>query len=537
MRDLRSEKRSGHLAIMVGAGPAALYATAKLAEQGHTVLILNRDIKPGGLAEYGIYPTKHKMKEGLRKQFRKILAQPTVHYFGNAPVRKKTPLHLADLQGLQVSAIVVAAGAQGTKWLGLPGEQGPGVYHAKDLVYHYNRLPPFSEQDFPMGERVAVIGIGNVMVDIAHYLINVRQVKEVIAIARRGPQERAYDDREMRAVAWNIDREMLQQELERVRPRLEEHGQEVEALYRELTKDCTVPPEDGESPTRLTLRFLSSPKRILRDAQGQVVALEVEETRLVARNGGLSAKGLGEYTQIPVDTVIFAIGDRVDPDLGLPVSDGGYATNPNRSPQDPETAKYQVYDPETGQPVEGCFVIGWSRSASEGVVGKARLDGEKGAAVVNRYLAHRPRSSVREIHARIGAIYHRLRQGQVPVVHKGLWRILEVVEAEEARRTGDPEFKFASNAEMLQAIEARLAQYTAARARRLPIPPEAHLLQCMHLYARCFPDGEGLTPEELALRTGLEREQFPTLLAATEGRGIVEQVRGGKVRWRLKKWS
>ncbi|MFQ5988750.1 MAG: FAD-dependent oxidoreductase [Candidatus Methylomirabilales bacterium] len=531
------KKRSGHLVIMVGAGPAALYATAKLSQEGHTVLILNRDVKTGGLAEYGIYPTKHKMKEGLRKQFRKILAEPSVHYFGNAPVGEKTPLCLSDLQGLQVSAIVVAAGAQGTKWLGLPGEQGPGVYHAKDLVYHYNDLPPFSGEEYPIGDRVAVVGIGNVMVDIAHFLVNIRQVKEVIAVARRGPKERAYDDREMQAVAWNIDRDALRQELERIRPRLEEVGQDVEELYRKLTKDCSVTPEDGETPTRITFRFLSAPKRIVRDDQGQVVSLEVEETKLAPRNGGLAAKGLGELTQVPVDTVIFAVGDRVDADLGLPSANGGYATNPHPDQADPEAAKYQVYDPGTGQTVEGCFVIGWSRSASEGVVGKAKLDGEKGAAVVNRYLAKRPGLSLRDIYSRIGAIYHRLRQGQVPVVHKGLWRILEQAEAEGARRTGNLEFRFAFNSEMFENIEARLAQYTAARGKQLSGSEERHLLQCMPLYTDSFPNGKGLTAEDLAFQTGLLGERLVSLLASLETQGIVERVAGGETRWRLTKLS
>jgi len=379
-----------HLVIMVGGGPAALYCTSKLVEAGHTVLILNRDIKPGGLAEYGIYPTKHKMKEGLRKQFRKILAHPRVLYFGNVAVGEAGPVRVCDLEALKGSAIVVAAGAQGTKSLGLPGEDGPSVYHAKDLVYHYNRLPPFGQREFPVGQRVAVIGIGNVMVDIAHHLITMRRVGEVIAVARRGPKERAYDDREMQAVAANIDREALRDELERIRPRLEVLGQDVDALYEELTRDCHLPAEDGVSPTRLTFRFLASPTRILRDGQGLVIGLELEENTLVEQGGKLVAKGLGQTTWLPVDTVIFAIGDRVDPTLGLPVKDGGYATDPTPDAQDGEAAKYQVFDPQTGQPREGVFVIGWSRSASEGVVGKARLDGEKGAAVVNRFLARRP---------------------------------------------------------------------------------------------------------------------------------------------------
>ena len=61
----------------------------------------------------------------------------------------------------------MAVGAQGTKWLGLPGEDLQGVYHAKDVVYHYNFLPPFSQRDFRL-EAGAVIGMGNVMTDITH---------------------------------------------------------------------------------------------------------------------------------------------------------------------------------------------------------------------------------------------------------------------------------------------------------------------------------------------------------------------------------
>lgn len=455
-----------HLVIMVGAGPAALYCSAKLVEAGHTVLILNRDIKPGGLAEYGIYFTKHKMKEGLRNQFRRILSHPRLLYFGNVAVRENGAIQWRDLTGLKPSAIIVAAGAQGTKSLGLPGEEGPQVYHAKDLVYHYNHLPPFSEREFPMGDRVAIIGIGNVMVDIAHYLIAVRRVREVVAVARRGPGERAYDDREMESIAACIDREALRAELARIRPRLEQVGQDVEALYRALTKHCDVPPEDGPSPTRLTFRFLASPTRVVRDERGKVVGLEVEENALVEREGKLAAKGLGQKSLLDVDTVVFAIGDRVDPTLGLPVKNGGYATTPTAGREDGEAAKYQVFDPGNGQPMEGAFVVGWSRSASEGVVGKARQDGEKGAAVVNRFLTRRPPLSRQEIYQqRIRPLHQRLRERDVRVVHKGLWRLLEKVEREEARKRGLPEFKFGRNEEMLAILEGAIRRLGERSAR------------------------------------------------------------------------
>jgi ferredoxin/flavodoxin---NADP+ reductase len=449
-----SQDRAGHLVIMVGAGPAALYATGKLTERGHTVVILNRDVKPGGLAEYGIYLSKHKMKEGLRKQFRQILAHPRAVYFGGVTVGGAGAITLSELQDLKPSAIVVGAGAQGTKSLGVPGDDGPSVYHAKDLVYHYNLLPPFSQREFPMGNSVAIIGIGNVMADIANYLVAIRKVPEVVVVARRGPVERKYDDREMRPIAWHIAQEALKQELERIRPRLAPLGQDMDVQFKELTKDCHVEPKTGRGPTRITFRFLASPKQIVRDEAGRMVGMEVEENTLVERKGQLSAKGLGDTTVLPVDTVVFAIGDVVDLELGLSAIKGGwgYTTNPQPDPQDPVAATYQAFDLQTERLIDGVFVIGWSRNASDGVVGKARLDGERGAAVVNRYLASRPGLPHRDIYRRIGSIYHRVRGRSVPVVHKGLWRVLEQVEREEAKKRGLEEFKYGTNEEMVQII-------------------------------------------------------------------------------------
>ena len=120
-----------HLVAVVGAGPAGIYATRKLTEAGHRVVLINRDIKPGGLAEYGIFVDKEKMKTGLRKQFKRILADPKVFYMGHVMLGQNQPVSLKDLQAMGFGAIVVTAGAQGTKKLGIEGEDTVGVYHAR----------------------------------------------------------------------------------------------------------------------------------------------------------------------------------------------------------------------------------------------------------------------------------------------------------------------------------------------------------------------------------------------------------------------
>ena len=157
---------------VISTGPASLFKARELATQGVRMAIFNRDIKPGGLAEYGIYPEKHKMKDGLRKQFSQTLDLANIDYFGNVSVGTRGDLTLDEIRALGFDAVLVTAGAQGTKSLGLTGEELGGVYHAKDVVYFYNKLPPFSQKKFRFGKRCAIIGAGNVMVDIARHLID-----------------------------------------------------------------------------------------------------------------------------------------------------------------------------------------------------------------------------------------------------------------------------------------------------------------------------------------------------------------------------
>src|SRR3972149_3363739 len=136
----------GPVVAVGGAGPAGLFATRALAAAGCRVLLLNRDIKPGGLAEDGIFLAQYKMKGGVRRPLHKIPPAPRVTSLGHVPVGPDGPLTVTQLQSSGFDALVFAIGAQGTKYLGVEGERLPGVYHAQDLVYHYNRPPPFAER-------------------------------------------------------------------------------------------------------------------------------------------------------------------------------------------------------------------------------------------------------------------------------------------------------------------------------------------------------------------------------------------------------
>jgi ferredoxin/flavodoxin---NADP+ reductase len=434
--------------FVVGAGPAGMFAAQKLALAGHETIILNRDIKPGGLAEYGIYPLKDKMKIGLRKQFAKVLALPNVHYFGHVPVGSNSPVTIDALREFCPGALVFAVGAQGTKKLGLPGEDLRGVYSAKDFVYFYNQLPPFASQDFSVGKRVAIVGMGNVMVDIARWLMvdsPKRSVDEVIVIARRGPLEAKFDDKEFANIQVHLDREAFQDELRRVEPVMKAVGQDIAKVAEETFPVLAKLPDQRTIPPRLTFRFLSSPSANTAGPDGRIAKLTVTENILVARDGGLAAKATNQTADIDVDTLIFAIGDQHDPALGLPYA-GGYVTSSD--PLDP-VAKYQVFDPAESKVCAGDFVVGWARKPSEGLVGIARHDGEVGAAHVLQFLENAP--------SRGAASAENIRRF---LTHQGVQAVLKpdlswltLAEEREARLRGTAYYFFPDDDEMLSEIE------------------------------------------------------------------------------------
>ncbi|MCC7190277.1 MAG: FAD-dependent oxidoreductase [Anaerolineales bacterium] len=422
---------------VIGAGPAGLFGARELVNAGARVALFNRDIKPGGLAEYGIYSDKYTMKNGLRKQFQRVMELPHIDYFGNLALGENGDLTLDDLRALGFDAILVTVGAQGTKWLGLPGEDLTGVYHAKDVVYHYNHLPPYSEQSFRFGKRCAVIGAGNVMVDITHYLARVQKVEEVIAIVRRGPAEVKFEKAEMEYVIAYLDQAALDEEIQRVAPTMEAVRQDpaqsrasiLAALPKALPKT---------SETRFRLMFLASPVQMLGE-NGLLTQVEVEDNLLIEKGGEIKAKGTGNKRRLDVETVIFAIGDKVDEAFGLPTEWNEFVKNPN--------PRFPIDGHSYESPIEDVFVGGWSRKASSGLVGVARKDGTNAARAVLQYLqTKQPRASNAE------AVAAKLKSLAKPIVLKEHIKQLEAIELEEAKKRGAAEFKFDRNEDMLKAI-------------------------------------------------------------------------------------
>ena len=449
---------NSHVIIVAGAGPAGMAVASSLSKTGHEVIILNRDIKFGGLAEYGIFPAKLKLRGGLKKQYWELLERPNVHYFGNVSIGNGKDLSIEEVRNLGASAVVFSIGAQGTKTIGVEGDSAAGVFHAKDVVYHFNRLPGFGDRPFEMGKHVAIIGAGDVMVDIAHWLICYKKVERVTAIVRRGPAERKYNPKEIRAVCANMDVDGIAKEVARIKDRFAAVGQKADEVLKALTDEFTKC-EPTASETKMGFKFLASPKRILVDGNNRVRGLEMEENKLEPKGEDTVAVGLRQYYEFPCDAVVFAVGDKVDETVGLPYKSGMFVTNPNKTGNDPDDALFQAYDETTGKIVDGVFLAGWARKASEGLVGIAKRDGDWCAEVVNRYLETKTsdsHSSAKVVLDKLASILKAHKSH--PVDGKGL----RVLESREKGHQGATdcigEFKYANNQDMIELIERGKAQ-------------------------------------------------------------------------------
>jgi ferredoxin--NADP+ reductase len=303
---------------------------------------------------------------------------------------------------------------------------------------------------------VAIIGMGNVMVDIARWLLldaPHKTAEEVIVIARRGPFEAKFDQKEFVYIEPFLDRGAFDAELKRIQPQLAGVGQDLGKLPEE-TFPILAKPAQPVTGARLRFRFLCSPHSIRAGAGGRIEKLTVVENVLQQRDGSIACKATEQTADIDVDTMIFAIGDVADPTLGLPYHRDAYVTNPNVG-EDPKGAPaYELYDPQANKVMPGMYAVGWARKASDGLVGIARHDAEVGAGHVLKYLETAADGS--------GSLVDRVRSHienkGVRLVDKSDLELLGRAEEKVAQERKLTWFKFDQDEAMLAAIEQNKAK-------------------------------------------------------------------------------
>jgi ferredoxin--NADP+ reductase len=450
---------------IVGSGPAAFFtAEALLGRSGLDVSVdmLERLPAPFGLVRFGVAPDHQKIKS-VTRSFDKVARRPGFRFFGNVEVGDHVSLD--DLRR-HYHAVCFATGAQRDRRLGIPGEDLARSHSATDFVAWYNGHPDYRDLSFDLSvERVAVIGVGNVAVDVARILCRTPSelavtdiagyaedalarsgVKQVYLLGRRGPVQAAFTTPEVRELGELEGADVFvppddvaldplsQDELSRADDRT--LSKKVEVL-----QEFSRRPPAGK-PRRLTLRFLVSPVELRDDGQGGVGGMRLVRNRLVDDGkGGLKAVPTDRVEDLPIDLVFRSVGYRGIEIAGLPFDDKAGIV-PNQAGR--------VL--QGGRPVPGLYVSGWIKRGPTGVIGTNKPDAAETAEciVADGSAGVLPQPADPDP----AAAEATLRARQPGLITYADWCRVDELETARGKAVGRPRVKLCSAEDMLEVLAA-----------------------------------------------------------------------------------
>lgn len=451
-----------------GSGPAGFYAAGELLKQKDVAVcvdMFDRLPTPYGLVRGGVAPDHQKIKAVIR-QYEKIAGRPGFRFFGNVTFGEDV---LLDEVLAHYHQVLFSTGAESDRRLGIPGEDLPGSDPATIFVGWYNGHPDYRDLQYDLSrvERVAVIGNGNVAMDvtrilarsieelsttdIADYALETLEksaVKEIYLLGRRGPAQAAFTNPEIRELT-----EMQVADLV-VRPadlELDEANAEFLAQAEDRVHQgnmdiltAQIPKGEGTKPKKVRARFFVSPVEIF--GQDAVTGLKLERNRLLKDDSGtLRARGTGEYEELPdVQMVFRSIGYKGHPLKGVPFDErAGIIPNTDG----------RVIDPDTQAPVARLYVAGWIKRGPSGVVGTNKPDAIE---TVSLMLEDLHNGGVPDgVQTAPEAAPALLDRKGVRFVSFADWQYLDRIEVEAGRERGKPREKLTTVAEMLAALDAR----------------------------------------------------------------------------------
>jgi ferredoxin--NADP+ reductase len=440
---------------IVGAGPAGFFLAEKLLGQTTVpvaVDLFERLPTPYGLVRFGVAPDHEKIK-AVTRSFDKVAARPTFRFFGNVDVGRHVSL---DELRRHYHAVAFTTGAQSDRRMGIPGEDLIGSHPATEFVAWYNGHPDYCDARFDLtAERVAVVGVGNVAVDVARILartpeelaatdiadhaleaLRASRVREVHLLGRRGPVQAAFTTPEVKELGELIgaDAVCLPAEVEldpASRALLERENDASTRRKIEVLADFARRPPAGK-PRRLVIRFLVSPVELIGDERGRVRAIRLARNRLVERNGAVVAEPTGEEEVIPVELVFRSVGYRGVEIPGLPF-DPKTGTVPNVS----------------GRVAPGLYVAGWIKRGPSGVIGTNKPDA---AETADAMLADAAAGALPAPAGRPEELDRLLAERQPDLVTWLHWQKLGLHEVARGRPAGRPRAKLVRVEDMLAAI-------------------------------------------------------------------------------------
>lgn len=365
---------------VVGAGPAGIYAADILSKTGLDVSIdiIERLPAPFGLVRYGVAPDHPRIKQ-IIVALHKILERGDIRLVANVDVG--SDLTAEDLRTFY-DVVIYATGAIRDAELPIPGIDLPGSYGAADFVSWYDGHPDVP-RTWPLEARhVAVIGAGNVALDVArilakhahdllpteipanvHEILAANPVTDVHVFARRGPAQVKFSPLELRELGHVPDVDVIVYpedfEFDEGSMAAIHSSNQTKQVVNTLTDWTLKEPEDLTASRRIHLHFLQSPVAVL--GTDRVTGLRTERTTLT---GDGTVAGTGRTTDWPVEAVYRAVGYFGSPVAGLPFDEVA-GVIPNR--------EGRVVGP-TGDHLAGVYTTGWIKRGPVGLIGHTKSD-------------------------------------------------------------------------------------------------------------------------------------------------------------------
>lgn len=365
---------------VIGSGPAGIYASDLLVKSDVDVQVdlFEKMPAPFGLIRYGVAPDHPRIK-GIVQSLHNVMEKEEIRFLGNIEVgRDVTVEELRDYY----DAIVFATGATADQWIGIPGEDLKGNYGAGEFVGFYDGNPNFSRDWDLSAESVAVVGVGNVSLDVSRILaktadellvteipdnvyssLKTNRAKEVHVFGRRGPAQAKYTPKELKELDESPTIEVI------VDPEDIDYDAASESARHEAkstdlvcqTLESYAMREPGDAPHKIYIHFFEAPTEILGE-DGQVTGIRTERTQL---DGTGHVTGTGKFTDWPVQAVYRAVGYRPQDVEGVPF-DADRAVMPNDGGH--------VLADVDGAKLPGLYTTGWIKRGPVGLIGNTKSD-------------------------------------------------------------------------------------------------------------------------------------------------------------------
>ena len=367
---------------IVGAGPAGIYAAdliikSELRDFDVSIDLFDLLPAPYGLVRYGVAPDHPRIK-GIIRALYEVLDRGDIRFFGNVEYGKD--ITLDDLK-THYNAVIFSTGAVKDANLNIPGIELDGSFGAAAFVNWYDAHPDFERSWDLSAKEIAVLGNGNVALDVARVLskpaeamlstdipdnvyqgLVASQATDVHVFGRRGPAQVKFSPLELREAVHieGVDTIVYEEDFqydEGSQKAIDSNNQTrvmVKTLEELRSNEITG------AKRRLHLHFFSAPVEIL-DKDGKVSGIKIERTKL---DGTGNVKPTGEFREFPIQAVYRAVGY-----FGSELSEIPFDEKAGIIPNE----KGRVLDSD-GKHIQGVYATGWIKRGPVGLIGHTKSD-------------------------------------------------------------------------------------------------------------------------------------------------------------------